>query len=430
MKRRGSALIFALWTIAVLSVMALAFSYEARQYAGVNLYVRERNRVGHLVDAGKILAEIVLVGYKDAPEWTEDQNIEDLLEDDAWIVEKQALKTASKCTVGPVFLDEENPETSLVTIDIETSNSGSEGIININELYSGSGEGGDSKYMERWWMIFQAHDIPEELDTPDEGRINLWNILIASWNDWRDSDDTVTSIDGDECGAENEWYEELEEEYTRKLDEDEANELKRRPRQGPIPDVKELQYVRGFREYPQVLTGGVINPWEDEKNQITVKGIMGLFSTDGSQKININNVKSVEALLTIPGIYTDAEDDDCVEEAREIAEAILAALNVMPEDREVDETLTSWPFTDWDDMMKRIDDGDSPVRSSDIGSEAKNYIAFAPDENSVFKITIKAESMGVERKVQAEGYLNDKTIRYVKWSEDCDQKDNGDATAR
>lgn len=413
--KRASALIFALWTIAVLSVMALAFAYEARQHAGINLYVRERNRVGHLIEAGKILAEIVLVGYKDAPEWSEDQDEAEMLETDAWFKEKQNLKSSAKCTIGPVFLDDENPETSLVTIEIETSNSGKEGVLNINELYSGSGETGDSKYMERWWMIFQAHDIPEELDTED-GRINLWNILIASWNDWRDSDDTVTTIDGDECGAENEWYEELEEDF-KKLDEHEANELKRRPRQGPIPDVKELQYIRGFREYPQVLTGGIINPWEDEKNQIEVKGIKDLFSTDGSNKININNVDSVEALLTIPGIYTDPEDEDAIEEAREIAEAILAAKKVMPEDREVDESLTSWPFKDWDDMIKRIDDAETPVNSSDIGSDAKNYITFSPDENSVFKIKITGESMGMSRTVTAEGYINDKVIRYVKWSE-------------
>ena len=418
--KRASALIFALWTIAVLSIMALAFAYEARQHMGINLYVQERNRVAHLIDAGKILAEVVLTSYKDVADWSEEQNdeIDKLLEEDVWFLEKQALKSSSKCTIGPVFLDEDNPESSLITVEIETANSGEDGVININELYSGSGESGDSKYMERWWMIFQIHGIPEELDTPKDGRINLWNVLIASWNDWRDSDDSVTTIDGEECGAENEWYEEEEEELEGKAEE--IDELRRRPRQGPIPDIKELQYVRGFRDYPAVLTGGVINPWEeDEKNQITVKGIMGLFSTDGSNKININTVKSVEALMTIPGIYDDPSNDpeECELEAREVAEAIMAAMKEKPEDREVDETLTSWPFRDWDDMIRRLDDSNSMVDSSDIGSDAKNYITFSPGENSVFKIKITAESMGMSRSVTAEGYVNDKTIRYVKWSE-------------
>lgn len=418
--KRGSTLVFALWTIVVLSIMALAFAYEARQHLGINAYVQARNRVTYLIDAGKILAEVVLTKYKDTPEWSEDQDLEKMLEDDVWFKEKQDLKTNSKCVIGPVFLDEENPEASLVTIEIDTVNSGEEGVININELYSGSGESsGDSKYMERWWMIFKIHNIPEELDTPEDGRINLWNVLIASWNDWRDSDDTVTVIDGEECGAENAWYEEEEEELRGK--DEEIDELRRRPRQGPIPDIKELQYVRGFRDYPAVLTGGVLNPWEkDEKHQITVKGIMSLFSTDGSNKININTVKSVEALMTIPGIYDNVDDDsdDSVLEAREVAEAIIGALNVMPEDRDVDESLTSWPFKDWDDMIRRIEDSNSTVDTSDIGSDAKNYIIFTPDEKSVFKIKITAESMGMSRVVNAEGYVNDKTIRYTKWSEE------------
>ncbi len=415
--RRGSALIFALWAIAVLSIMAISFAYEARQQTGLNLYVQQRNRVGHLIEAGKVLGEIVLVGYKDAPEWSVDQEDDKLLEDDVWIKEKQALKMSSKCKIGPVYLDEENPEMSLVTIDIETSNSGSKGIINVNELYAGAGEKADEKYMERWWMIFQSHNIPEEIDDPKEGRINLWNILIASWNDWRDSDDTVTTIDGKECGAENAWYEEVEEKL-KSLDEHEANELKRRPRQGPIPDVKELQYIRGFRDYPQVLTGGVINPWDDEKSHIEVRGIMELFCTDGSGKININNISSVDALLTIPGIYTDPQDEECVDEAREIAEAIMQAVKHKPQDRDVDETLEQWPFKDWNDLVARVDEMDSPVKSTDIGNEAKNYFTFAPEDDTVFKIKITGESMGMSKTVEAEGYVNDKSVRYVKWRED------------
>ena len=227
--KRGSTLVFALWTIVVLSIMALAFAYEARQHLGINAYVQARNRVTYLIDAGQILAEVVLTKYKDTPEWSEDQDLEKMLEDDVWFKEKQDLKTNSKCVIGPVFLDEENPEASLVTIEIDTANSGDTGVININELYSGSGESsGDSKYMERWWMIFKIHNIPEELDTPEDGRINLWNVLIASWNDWRDSDDTITVIDGEECGAENAWYEEEEEELKGK--DEEIDELRRRPR--------------------------------------------------------------------------------------------------------------------------------------------------------------------------------------------------------
>lgn len=416
--RRASALVFAIWTIAVLSIMALSFAYEAKQHAGINIYVQRRNRVSHLLEAGRVLGEIVLAGYKDAPEWTEDQDDDKMLEEDAWFKEKQDLKTYSRCTIGPVMLDEDNPEASLVTVEIEASNSGSTGIININGLYNGRDGSSDPKYTERWWMIFRSHNIPEELDTPKEGTINLWNVLIASWNDWRDEDDTVTQIDGKDCGAENEWYEELEEEY-KNIDDDTKNELKRRPRQGPIPDIRELQYVRGWRDYPQVLTGGVINPWEeDEKERIEVRGVMDLFCTDGPMKININNCDSLDALVTIPGIYDDPSDDDCVEEAKEVAQAILDALKQMPEDREVDETLDFWPFKDWNDMTSRVNDLGGSVGSDDIGSDASNYFAYSLDETTVFKMKITGESSGMSRTVEAECYVSGSKIRYVKWKEE------------
>ena len=408
-KRRGSALVFALWIIAVLSIMAISFAYEARQQAGINIYVQRRNRVTRLIDAGQIIAEIVLLNYRDVADWSEDEDADKMLEEDAWYKEKQNLKSSSRCTIGPVFLDEDDPEGSLVTIEIE-ANSG----ININELYKGSS---DSKYNERWWMIFRSHDIPEELNTPNEGRINLWNVLIASWNDWRDSDHIVTSFDGVECGAEDEWYEELEEKF-KGIDEDTKTEMRRRPRNNKIDDIKELEYIRGFRDYPAVLTGGVINPWEDEKDRITVKGIKDLFCTDGSSKININNISGTDALITIPGIYDDPEDDDCVEEAREIAEAILAAMAQPPEDRDVDESLGKWPFKDWNDMLKRVDDlNGSTVSSSDIGSEANNYLSFTAEEDTVFKIKIIGECYGMTKSIEAKVKVKDKKVRYVKWSE-------------
>ena len=47
----------ALWIIAVLSVMVLSFSFEAHQQTGINVYVRERDRVNRLVEPGRIRVE-------------------------------------------------------------------------------------------------------------------------------------------------------------------------------------------------------------------------------------------------------------------------------------------------------------------------------------------------------------------------------------
>ena len=421
--KRGSALILALWTIAVLSVMVIAFAYEARQQKGINVYVQRRNRASHLIDAGKILAEIVLLDYKNAKEWSQDEDAAALLEDDAWYEAKRDLKTTSKCTVGPVCLDETYPESALVMVEIEASNSRSKGVININELYQGSDGTSDKNVDARWWMIFRSHNIPEELDTERDGRIKLWNILIASWKDWRDSDDTVTSIDGEECGAEDEWYEEMEKKF-KNVDEDVKNELKRRPRNGPIPDIHELAYVRGFRDYPQVLTGGVINPWADEKERIEVKGIMDLFCTEGPLKINVNNCRNLDTLVTIPGIFdkTEVDRDDVLEEAMEVAQAIVDTLGVEPDDDDVNPNLSSWPYKDWSDMLKRIENnGDSRVKSSDIGSEAKEYLSFALEDDAIFKVKITVESDGMQRVCEAECYVKDNKVRYVKWVDDIPQ---------
>jgi hypothetical protein len=399
--KKGSALLSALVTIAVLSIMMMSFVYEAKQQAGINVYVRERNRVNRLVDAGRILGEIVITGFKDVAEWSVDQDLEKFLEEDRWFVEKQELKMNSKCKIGPILLDESNTESGTVTVEIETVNSGDKGIININNLYKG---GGDSKYMERWRMISLAHGIPEELSTPKDGVINLWNTLIASWDDWRDDDDTPSAIDGVECGAEKSWYEEYEEEND--IDEED----RKRPRNGPIPDIRELSYVSGFREYPQVLTGGVINPWEPrEEDRIEVRGIEGLFTTEGSSKININSCKNIDALITIPGIYDDPTADDALEEAKAVAQAVINGLAEIPESRDVDETKTSWPFKDWSDLTSRTDE--------DIGNDASKYLSFGLDENTLFRMKIIGESMGMKCEANAECYIRDSKVRYVKWRE-------------
>lgn len=395
--RRASALLMALWTIAVLSIMVLSFAAEAHLQSGINVYVRERNRVNRLTDAGQQLAEVVICGYQNAPEWSDGEDLEQLLEDDRWILEKRELKTATRCTIGPILLDEDNEESGTVKVDIEISNAGEQNAININELWAE----GDSSYRLRWEMILQTHGIPEELETEKDGTVKLWNILISSWNDWRDSDDTVFGMDGQSLGAEKAWY---KEEYE---DDKADDEDKRFPRNGQIPDIQELGYIRGFKDYPAVLTGGIINPWAQKEDQISVRGIAGEFGVIGSAKINVNSC-TVNQLLTVPGIY-DENDDEEQSNGREIAQAIIDGLKEMPEGN-VDESRTWWPYRDWADLMNRVD--------VNIGSEASNYLMYKPDANSIFKIKIVGESMGMSRTVQAKGYVKDGKVRYIEWRED------------
>jgi len=402
----GSALLMALWTIAVLSVMALAFAYEANQQSGVNLYVRERGCVNRLIDSGKTIAEVVLASYQDVQEWEEGENTAKIVEeDDRWLLAKRALKTRSKCKIGPILLDERrgddgyfvNPAT--VTVEIEVDSGGGGNAINVNHLYEG---GKDKNYRIRWQMLLWSHGIDPELEVEDDDgrRVPLSDWLIACWNDWRDEDDAESKV-GDASGAESKWYEDLYED--KRIDEED----RRFPRNGSIPDVSELSYVRGFRSYPAVLTGGLLDPKEKEsEDNPNVRGIMHMFGVTGDAKVN-PNICSEDDLLTVPGIF----DEDDMEEGRAKAAAIVAGLSEKPEDdSSVDPDCDSWPYKDFDDLCSRVDE--------DIGSEAREYLVFTPQADSIFKVRITGESLGMTREVNAKCYMSDKKARYIEWRED------------
>jgi len=403
--RRGSALLMALWVIAVLSIMVLSFASEAHLQTGINVYMRERNRVSRLVDAGRILAEVVLSDYANVSEWSEDEDADKLFEDDRWYKEKRDLKSGRPCVIGPILVDEENPESGTVKVEMRITRG-----LNINEMTPD----GDQNWRLRWEMLLKSHGIPEDYEVEaydsqhhSRSRFNLINLLIASFADWVDADDNSTSIDGEDCGAESKWY---EEEYD---DNNVDDEYKRYPRNGPIPDIKELSYIRGFREFPVVLTGGVLNPEEDPKDQITVKGIAEMFNTVGSAKVYVNDCTRDE-LMTVPGIF-DEEDEEDFEKSTENIDAILGAKSEEP-DYVVDETKSWWQYKDFQDLQQRV--ADYGGNNAQIGAEANNYLLFKPDDTTIFEITIECESMGMTRSVKAKAYLKDKDVRYVEWEED------------
>ena len=114
--RRGSALLMALWIIAILAVMVFSFAFEAHQQAGINVYVRERNRVNRLVEPGRIIGEIVMTGFSDAKEWSKDEDEKELDEEDRWYKEKRALKFENCCKIGPILMDEDDPDSGTVTL--------------------------------------------------------------------------------------------------------------------------------------------------------------------------------------------------------------------------------------------------------------------------------------------------------------------------
>lgn len=452
-EHRGSVLLMALWIIAILSVMVISFAYEARQQAGIDVYVRERNRVSRLIESGRILGEVVLLGYQDAPNPEIKSGVpdwKDAFEEDRWVVEKYKLKTDHKCTIGPLCLedssDKEDDEADPATITVDLSFESATPRVDINEFK-------EDKDWLRFQMILRDAGIDEELEVEVEDanrsgkkRHNLMNLLIASWKDWRDEDDTVSRgplsdseyNPQEDDGAEKSWYEERDE-------EDEIPVKDRRvPANGPIKKLEELSYVRGFRDFPAILTGGHLYDGtdladkyaKDDENNPVITGIMDRFKVTGGGKLELNDQTRAEDLATIPGIFPDdAEDIRAQEDSQDLIQAILVALKTIPEDDDdIDETRTWWPFKDFMDLQKRVDDvgcdvkvpeeikdyirwpGESAANSSKTSKKGQKNSSSSSDAEK-FSMTITGESLGMKYVVKARCVVEDKKIKYIEWSE-------------
>ena len=154
---------------------------------------------------------------------------------------------------------------------------------------------------------------------------------------------------------------------------------------------------------------------ESEENP-PVKGIVDIFGTSGSSKITITPSTTIDQLMTIPGIFPEGDDESDREESRLLAQGILDALKVKPEDYDVDENRTWWPYKDWQDLNQRVED--VVDTTAKLGQEASEYIEWQPSETSVFKMKITCESMGMKREVNCKCYVKDKKVRYTEWRED------------
>ena len=360
--RRGSALVTVIWVVAVLSLIVMNFAAEAKLQSVVNRHTTERVRVNSLTDAGKVIAEVILTDYQNVSEAPEDQSLDDMEEEfqeDRWIQEKRALKGSSSVDTGMIALDVKDPDSGTVSVHIEAK----ETKLNINTLWSG----GNQNWLEIWENILAACNVPEE----------YWNELICSWNDWRDPDDALSQDLLDEYprgeGGEAEYYkEELK-------SEDGTMEFEPcKPRNGEISDLKELAMLKGFREHPVVLTGGVINPEDKEEDQITVKSILDYFDVIGTGKVNVN-AASKEILLAIPGIADDLNSNSSfAADGEEIVQAIidyrseLSAAEAKDTKFYKDEDYGS--FKDFSDLQSRIQE----KTGNDIGNEASSYLIYAP----------------------------------------------------
>ena len=411
--RKGSALVGVIWLLAVLSILIASYAVDAHLQTRINLYLRERVTVDHLTDAGLAIAEVILTDYQNVSEAASDSELEEKLEDDRWYTEKLSLKSqgGKEVTTGAVPVDALNPNGGTVSVTIRPI----ESKLNINNLYAG----GDQNFGEIWMRILAVSGIPKD----------YWDGIVNGWCDWRDTDGTMTGGTRSEtAGAETDFYADAYQDFVDGRDVEKNKNYKPKARDGEIVDIEELKAIKGFNEYDEkpinadaILNGGVLNPAEDEKDQIVVtNGISAFFSLYGSGKINVNAVKDPRVLAVIPGIFQGNPDDqraDDVEEAMAIAQKIIELRETLPTDGKSplisssDEENDTGAYKDFNNLQMRLQDV-----GLDIQNDASNYLSFQPDK--FFEITIIGKSFGIVHKIVAVALVDGDKVRYLRWQED------------
>ena len=360
--QRGSALIVALWTIVLMSVLVASFTLDAMLEAKIGVYVRQRRHVNYLTQSGVAIAEMLLVKQQKVSPTS-------LATDD----EDRWKEPALRIKRGQTTVIDEPIGEGVVRVEIIPE----QARWNINQLCNEARNG--IPYDSVWEQIFTMANIPAE----------YFEELIDCWDDWTDADSAVQG----RYGAEDEYYKSLDPPYT--------------ARNGPVDTIDELRLVKGF--VPAILDGGVLNPDAKKEQQITVRGIKELFTTYGDGKINVN-AAPMEVLMTIPGV--DDITAGAIIEEREGAGGSgtlsgvrsttgMARAATMASGQEED-----YSFKTVADFMGRI---------PGIASEVEQYVTV---NSATFRVNIRGEASGISHTIQAIVELEGDKVRYLRWRED------------
>ena len=421
-KKRGSAIVGAVWILAVLSVLIATYAVDAQLQTRINLYLQERVKVDHLTDAGIVIAEVILLDYQNVQVPSSNSNgsdgrtaseseIEDFIDKDRWYWEKVDLKDNRECSTGAVPVDALNPEGGTVTVKIRPI----ESQWNINNLYPQ----GDANYAKIWEAILAASGVPED----------YWDSIVDSWCDWRDADDGDTGEYGAETGT---FYKETYDDFINGRDEEKNKNYLPASRDGEISDLDDLMHIKGFNEYEDepisaqaLLDGGILNPLAKKDDQIEVKGFRKYFTVFGSGKINAN-IADKDVLMTVPGVWQPSSsgssrhsfNDNDITNAMDIAEAIVATRKTGDLRENVGNRLDDdvGTFKNWSDLKNRVNEGDASVPGLYIQDEAEQFLSYAPDK--FFEVSITGESLGITHTVKAIAIVADSKVRYIRWQED------------
>lgn len=250
--RSGSALIVALWTIILLSLIIGSFAFDMHLEAKLASHYRKRMRAGYLAQAGMERARLLLVHSADPK--IKDENYEK--KEESWYLPAKNLASGAA-----VYGFTDTLDTGTATVDIIPEVA----CRNVNRLSA-----------EDWKRVLQVGGVPED----------QWNTLTDCFFDWTDPDNLVRPF-----GAEQDYYAGLPSPY--------------KPRNGPIYTVDELLWIKGFT--PAVLDA--ILPKDGKEAEDTpMTGIRDLLTTYGDGTVNVN-VATKRVLMTLPGADETVADD-------------------------------------------------------------------------------------------------------------------------
>lgn len=402
--RSGSALIIAIWTVALLSILVLSFSFDAILEGRIATYVRQRQRVNYLTQSGIAIAEMLLEKQRNVSPTSVAT-----AEEDRWKAPALRIKRGQTAIIDEPLGD------GVIHIEIIPEQS----RWNINKLCNSAQGGGaaaskqnanqsqaPSQYDLVWEQIFETAGVPEDM-IPD---------MIDCWNDWTDMDSTISGRNG----AEDEYY---------KLEEDPNTREPRIPytaRNGPIDTIDELRLIKGY--VPAILDGGILNPEEKRPDQqIVVRGIKELFTTYGDGKINVNAAPR-EVLMTIPDM--DDITAGAIIEEREgrgmggMSRSSSTSATGSKSSTSSKNTTSSKSSTgsknptgigdeEEDFSFKSV--GDFMSRVPGIPASVQQFITV---NSSVFRLNIEGRSAGISHRIVAIAELNGEKVRYLRWRED------------
>jgi general secretion pathway protein K len=246
---RGSALIIALWTIGLLSMLVVSFAFDAHLEGKAASSARHRREAEYIALSGIPVAEMLLDKQRGVDVEADPADVAD----DPWHAPAVSLKTG-RGFAGLVISNEAFNGT--LTLDMEPE----PGRRNVNKLSD-----------DDWERILTVAGVPED----------YFPELIDSFFDWID-DDSVPRADGAET---EDYYEELDPPY--------------RARNAPVDTVRELLLVKGFNE--AILSGGVLNPGDPEESWIRISGIQDMLTTYGDGLVNVN-AAGARVLQTLPEV--------------------------------------------------------------------------------------------------------------------------------